>query len=122
MKYNLAFRQLIGERFNYTCGYCGKKLKIGTQDTKYDKDIITIDHIDPILNDGDEDISNLMASCKSCNSKKGSKSLKEFRHYVANPNRLTDVQIDWIETRYNIEIRKDLYKIMSGYIFPFEAK
>lgn len=36
---------------------------------------ITLDHVVPIVNDGDYTLSNLQPLCKSCNSKKGSKTI-----------------------------------------------
>lgn len=45
------------------CGYCGKQLNPFRD--------FTVDHITPIVMGGSDDISNLVAACRSCNSKKG---------------------------------------------------
>jgi 5-methylcytosine-specific restriction endonuclease McrA len=41
---------------------------------------ITIDHLIPISRGGRHSIGNLVASCKSCNSSKGNRTVSEFRH------------------------------------------
>lgn len=38
----------------------------------------TIDHLVPLSRGGSNDVSNLVAVCRSCNSKKGNKMLYEF--------------------------------------------
>jgi 5-methylcytosine-specific restriction endonuclease McrA len=50
---------------NGPCSYCG-----GPSDT--------VDHIDPLAPGGEHHWTNLTAACKSCNSKKGTKTLLEF--------------------------------------------
>ncbi|MFQ3396469.1 HNH endonuclease [Enterobacter mori] len=52
------------------CAYCGCKLDMKT---------IHIDHVIPQCENGSDHISNLNASCKTCNLKKGKKSLSGFR-------------------------------------------
>ena len=48
------------------CAYCGKK-----------KQSLTIDHIIPRSRGGDTSFENCVASCKSCNYKKGNRTPKE---------------------------------------------
>lgn len=49
------------------CAYCG----MANLD-------LTIDHIIPRSQGGNNDISNLQPSCRSCNSSKGTRSLDDF--------------------------------------------
>lgn len=51
-------------RDGYRCGYCGKDAK-------------TVDHIVPRSKGGETNWLNTVAACLKCNSKKGSRTLKE---------------------------------------------
>jgi len=51
------------------CWYCGKDL--------FGK--MTIDHVQPLLLGGTDDIDNLVPCCKSCNSSKCGRTVEEFR-------------------------------------------
>jgi hypothetical protein len=51
------------------CVYCGKQVKL------------TLDHIQPLVDGGLHDIENAAPACKSCNSKKGIKSLLMFLYH-----------------------------------------
>lgn len=57
-----ANRRIILERDNWTCAYCGK---FGN----------TIDHVIPQCRGGKSTYGNQVASCKSCNNKKGHQTL-----------------------------------------------
>lgn len=53
------------------CMYCGVTLNRGN---------LNIDHIHPVEHGGSNDESNLQATCKSCNIRKGVQTDAEFRH------------------------------------------
>ena len=55
----------ILKRDNFTCQYCGEQGYVA-------------DHVVPYSKGGKGDPDNLIASCNSCNMKKGNKSLEEF--------------------------------------------
>lgn len=57
-----ALRQSLGDR----CAYCGS-----TQ-------LLTIDHVIPLVRGGSNAIDNLVVACRSCNSRKGSLTAVEF--------------------------------------------
>ena len=61
-------RQAVIRRDNYTCQYCGLKLH---------RDQATMDHIVPKVRGGPSTFSNCVAACKSCNGRKGEKTLEE---------------------------------------------
>lgn len=55
---------VLCEGHNHRCACCGKKKKL------------TIDHIVPLSKGGTNYISNIQPLCKSCNSRKGAKTIK----------------------------------------------
>ena len=67
--YNYKVRHRILNRDNFTCQYCGAKLKWGE---------LHIDHIIPRSKGGKNEDSNYLAACQRCNSSKCDRSLEEF--------------------------------------------
>lgn len=62
-----------------TCQYCGKRTRE-----------LTLDHVIPRSRGGQSTWENLVASCRSCNGKKGSRLLKEANmHLLRQPRPLT---------------------------------
>lgn len=60
-------REFLLEKWNRQCAYCGVK------------DVpLQIEHIHPRAKGGSNSITNLTLSCEKCNTKKGSKDIKEF--------------------------------------------
>ncbi|BAZ68811.1 MAG: HNH endonuclease [Pelatocladus maniniholoensis HA4357-MV3] len=60
-------REYLLEKWNRQCAYCGVK------------DIaLQIEHIHPRAKGGSNSITNLTLSCSKCNTKKGTKDIKEF--------------------------------------------
>ena len=100
----------VFKRDNFTCQYCGKK----APDV-----ILEIDHITPVADGGDNNILNLITSCRDCNRGKGARSLsvnselEKQRHELEEINekrnqlemmakwraelkKIEDSQIDWV--------------------------
>ena len=60
-------REYLLEKWNRQCAYCGAK------------DIrLQVEHIHPRAKGGSNSITNLTLSCEKCNTKKGTKDIKEF--------------------------------------------
>ena len=57
------WRRAIKEHFNCTCVYCGNNYEINQ---------LTLDHVKPRTNGGEDLTSNLVPACKKCNQGKGS--------------------------------------------------
>jgi len=57
------------------CFYCGAELDYKTT--------LTIDHIVPQLNGGEDTFDNLVPACRNCNSIKGTKDIEQFRFHRA---------------------------------------
>lgn len=71
-------RQEIFDKTRGHCAYCGEKLEL--------KDM-QVDHIVALRLGGDDDISNMLPACRSCNHYKRGNSLEGFRKMVENqPN------------------------------------
>ena len=72
----------VMRRDNYTCQYCG------TRNVK-----MTLDHIVPRMNGGDDSWENLVCACEACNSKKGnttpSKAGMKLRRKPRKPHYFT---------------------------------
>lgn len=66
-------RKQVFEKSNKKCEICGCKLHTNT--SKYnDNEYVQIDHIFPRSLGGSDDLDNLRALCKSCNSKRNNRS------------------------------------------------
>lgn len=62
------FRRLM-QFWGRACVYCGNNLER-----------LAIEHIVPVARGGGNDLTNLTLACRSCNSKKGTKTAAEFGH------------------------------------------
>lgn len=60
-------REYLLEKWNRECAYCGVK------DVPFQ-----VEHINPRAKGGSNSITNLTLSCEKCNTKKGTKDIKEF--------------------------------------------
>ena len=61
-------RREIFHRDHYTCQYCGSRVKD-----------LTIDHVIPRHKGGKHTWENLVSACRTCNHRKGGKTLEESR-------------------------------------------
>ncbi len=73
----IVTRRNILRRDAYRCQYCTKELDV--------PEIATIDHIHPQCRGGKTEWKNVVACCKKCNGKKGSKSLAESGMKLIKP-------------------------------------
>lgn len=74
-------------RDGWRCWYCGVDLSGFRDDVASFKrnawGIPTVDHFIPKVRGGTDEPENLACCCWNCNVTKGSKSIEEFRHYLA---------------------------------------
>jgi 5-methylcytosine-specific restriction endonuclease McrA len=85
----LARREVFA-RDHYTCQYCGRQ----TND-------LTLDHVVPRHRGGGHTWENLVTACKSCNHRKGGKTLEEARMRLI---------------RQPFEPRSDVYSLFTPYL------
>ena len=83
-------RREVFARDRHTCQYCGR--------IAHD---LTLDHVIPRHRGGSHTWENLVAACKSCNHRKGSKTLDEARLRLVRPP---------------FEPRSDLYSLFTPYL------
>jgi len=77
-------------RDDETCQYCGKRSRE-----------LTLDHVIPRSRGGQSSWENLVASCKSCNGKKGNRLLKEVNmKLIRQPRPLTQEYAGFFLLRY----------------------
>jgi 5-methylcytosine-specific restriction endonuclease McrA len=82
-------RKEIFIRDSYTCQYCGVK----TRD-------LTLDHVIPRSKAGPHTWENLVSACRSCNHRKGGKSLAEARMHLARTPREPRANVYHMVYRY----------------------
>lgn len=105
--YRKALKSFVYRATGGKCGYCG---------TDIPPKGFSVDHIDP---DGPDDVDNYMASCRSCNSTKGRKSLEEFRLYLSVTSRHPEVKIPGSVAYWLLE--QDWYPFSDEtHVFHFE--
>lgn len=63
-------RNRVYEKYGGRCAYCGKEIALKN---------MQVDHLVPIYLGGKDDIGNYMPSCRSCNFRKATLSIDEFR-------------------------------------------
>ena len=124
----------IFKRDKFTCQYCGEEAP---------KVILNIDHINPVKNGGDNNITNLITSCFDCNSgkrarllnddhiiKKQKKSLDELQErrnqiemmhdWKQGNSNLDDLEVskieNYIKSSWNFELTQDGKIAMKGHI------
>tara|TARA_R100000655_G_scaffold109140_1_gene162831 strand:+ start:3982 stop:4374 length:393 start_codon:yes stop_codon:yes gene_type:complete len=90
------------------CFYCGKETEN-----------LCIDHFIPKSNGGSDHISNLMNSCRSCNSAKSNRSLEEFRYSMMCKNsKFKDI----LSGQQVIKLEKvGVHIPLGGHLFHFES-
>ena len=87
-------RELL-RRQGYTCAYCGSRLSARRSE---------IDHMDPVIRGGSNDVDNLQVICRPCNLRKGIQTDGEFRARYAGlvpPTRLTPPSQPVPQTKFN---------------------
>jgi 5-methylcytosine-specific restriction endonuclease McrA len=58
----------VYEKLKGRCNYCKRELGL----------IYTIDHVMPLSREGENKIDNIVIACMDCNTRKGTKTIKEF--------------------------------------------
>jgi 5-methylcytosine-specific restriction endonuclease McrA len=89
-------RKAIYMRDDLSCVYCGQGIEDGI--------VFTLDHLVPCEIGGTNATDNLVTCCKSCNSAKGSKTIRQFFAYLRDKG----VDTDTIGKRIRRNIKRKL--------------
>lgn len=87
MAISKKIREEVYRKYDGHCAYCGREIAY--------KDM-QVDHFRPVRawnpeDNGTDDISNLMPSCRMCNHYKRANTLETFRRYIAEiPRKLRE--------------------------------
>ena len=102
-KVKLSRREIFA-RDAFTCQYCGAR----TSD-------LTIDHVVPRSRGGQHIWTNVVTACRSCNHRKGGKSLQEARlRLFTDPAEPRAGMYYMIERRVNAAMHEDWLKFLPG--------
>ncbi|WP_407543806.1 HNH endonuclease signature motif containing protein (plasmid) [Deinococcus radiomollis] len=91
MPIGMTKRLRILKRDGGCCFYCGRQLHTDFPEELTNtmsrahpgmESYLHMDHVHPQRDGGWHDEDNLVASCRACNSSKGSKSMEEYRAYL----------------------------------------
>lgn len=98
-------RREVFIRDNYTCQYCG----VRTRD-------LTIDHVVPKSRNGGHTWENLVSACKSCNHRKGGKTLAEARmRLLREPFKPRAGAYYTIQRKLQYELHAEWHKFVPGF-------
>lgn len=89
----------VFKRDKFTCQYCGRK----APDV-----ILEVDHINPVSNDGENDILNLVTSCFDCNRGKGDRLISKSDELKKQQEKLEELSKKREQLEMLIEWRKEL--------------
>ena len=106
-------RREVFIRDNYTCQYCGRQ--------GHD---LTIDHVVPRSRGGGHSWENLVSACKTCNHRKGGKTLAQARMALkVEPHEPRPGIYYTIERRLDADVVESWQKFLPGFrpIQPFKT-
>lgn len=92
----------VFKRDGFTCQYCGRM----APDV-----ILEVDHINPVANGGDNDIMNLITSCKDCNRGKGKRKLSCKDEIKVQQEQLKELSQKREQLKMLIDWRTELSKL-----------
>jgi hypothetical protein len=90
----------VFKRDSFTCQYCGR----AAPDV-----VLEVDHIRPVSKAGEDDIVNLITSCRDCNAGKSDRELSDNTVMVKRKKQLDDLQ----ERREQIEMMMEWHRGLS---------
>ena len=92
----------IFKRDNFTCQYCGRMAP---------SVVLEIDHINPVNNNGDNDLLNLITSCFDCNRGKGKKTLSDNEVLKKQQDQLKELNERRSQLEMMVKWREELNKL-----------
>lgn len=80
-------RMLVLQRDNHTCVYCGCAPRT-----------LCVDHKTPLCQGGGNELNNLAAACRRCNTKKGKRTVEQWRN-----NDYVDLEVYQLSERFTVD-------------------
>ena len=87
------------KRDSFTCQYCGSM----APDV-----VLEVDHINPVVNGGNNDILNLITSCFDCNRGKGKRKLTDKDEIKKQQEQLKELNTKREQLKMMLDWRKEL--------------
>ena len=107
-----ALRFEVFKRDSFKCQYCGRS----APDV-----ILEVDHILPVSKGGDNDLLNLITSCKDCNRGKSNKLLSDKSAVERQKKQLDDLNEMREQAEMLIQWKQELMSIAGGQIDAIDA-
>ena len=101
----------VFKRDNFTCQYCGRMAP---------EIILEIDHINPISNNGDNNILNLITSCRDCNRGKGKRKLTDKQELEKQQEQLKELNEKQEQLKEMLKWKKELEKFNDKQVNEIE--
>lgn len=111
----------VFKRDSFTCQYCGKSAP---------SVVLEVDHIKPVSKDGDNEITNLITSCKDCNAGKSNRELSDDTVIIKRKTQLDELQerreqiemmMEWQNTLIDLSAMEldDAVNFINSFISPY---
>lgn len=97
----------VFKRDSFTCQYCGRM----APDV-----ILEVDHINPVVEGGENDILNLITSCKDCNRGKGKRKLSNKDELKKQQEQLKEINEKRKQLEMLVEWKEELSKFKDEQI------
>ena len=101
----------VFKRDSFTCQYCGRS----APDV-----ILEVDHINPVANGGDNDIMNLITSCRDCNRGKGKTELSDSETIKKKKEQLDELNERRNQLEMMLEWEQGLHNFVEDQIDAIE--
>lgn len=102
----------VFKRDNFTCQYCGRM----SPDV-----ILEVDHIIPVAEGGDNDILNLVTSCKDCNRGKGKRRISNNNELKLQQEQLKELAVKREQLQMMLDWRNELLEFENTQIENVES-
>jgi hypothetical protein len=108
-----AIRFEVFKRDSFTCQYCGRKAP---------EVILPVDHIQAVAGGGTNSITNLITSCRDCNSGKGAKALSDTSTLAKQRRQLGELNERRLQIEMMAEWRAGLERLENEKISLVSSK
>lgn len=101
----------VFKRDSFTCQYCGRK----APDV-----ILEVDHIKPVCKGGQNELMNLVTSCRDCNRGKGKRKLSDDSEVSVQRNQLEDLNQKREQMKMMVEWKEELKHFLDEQVDEIE--